>query len=144
MDAGRSYSRVLRIGLLGLTVLLSACDGHSGSNTAVGPEEEDDDGHLVNVEDGVLYVFQAPQVVIRATSPEYPEIARQAGLEGVVEATFVVGKSGRVTEIIELTGPDIFLEAVLAAIDQMLYAPAIQNYYPARIMVRMTFRFQLN
>ncbi len=43
-----------------------------------------------------FYAFDEPPVLIRYVSPKYPDLARQAGIEGTVLLSVLVGEDGKV------------------------------------------------
>jgi protein TonB len=87
-------------------------------------------------------VEKAPEVRKKLV-PEYPEIARKAGIEGKVFVYVLVGRNGKVEQLGEITGPEVFHEAAQAAALQWEFTPAIQNDKPVRVWVSLPFTFQL-
>lgn len=76
--------------------------------------------------------------------PEYPEVARRAGIAGTVTVLVLITKEGRVEAVGKATGPEIFHEAAKSAAVQWEFSPAIQNDKPVRVWVALPFKFQLN
>ena len=76
--------------------------------------------------------------------PEYPEVARRAGIEGHVTVLVLIDTKGRVEAVGNVIGPEIFHEAAKAAAAQWEFTPAIQNDKPVRVWVSLPFKFQLN
>jgi len=87
-------------------------------------------------------VEQVPEPV-KQPAPEYPEVARKAGLTGTVFVEFTVGKDGLVKGARVLRGPTIFHEAALAAVFQFVFKPAIQNDKPVSVRMTQPIRFRL-
>jgi len=81
---------------------------------------------------------------IKEVMPEYPEVARRAGIEGHVTVLVLVDTKGRVEAVGKAIGPEIFHEAAKAAAAQTEFTPAIQNDKPVRVWVSLPFKFQLN
>jgi protein TonB len=75
--------------------------------------------------------------------PKYPEIAQKAGIEGRVFVKVLVGKDGKVEQIGEISGPEVFHEVARAAALQWTFSPAIQNDKPVRVWVSLPFVFKL-
>lgn len=75
--------------------------------------------------------------------PQYPEMALKASIEGKVFVLVLVGKDGRVEQVGEVRGPEVFHEAAKAAAKQWVFSPAIQNDSPVRVWVSLPFTFQL-
>jgi len=84
----------------------------------------------------------APQVV-RAPQPQYPDSARQAGLQGKVLIKALLNKKGEVTqvEILE-SDAEIFNQPVLDAVTQWLFTPALQAGQPVCVWVTIPFLFK--
>lgn len=89
-------------------------------------------------------VEKEPQVVKRV-KPEYPEIARRAGIEGVVWVKILVDKEGkpRKAVVIKSDGGDVLNQVAVAAAMQFVFTPAIMNQGPVPCWVVIPFRFQL-
>lgn len=65
-----------------------------------------------------------PQLKSGSASPAYPEAARKAGVQGMVVARVTIAKDGKVTNVEILKGPEVFHEAVKAALARWQYEPA--------------------
>ena len=61
--------------------------------------------------------------LIREVQPEYPELARQRHIHGVVIVEIHVSRVGRVTDAHVVTGHPILREAALIAVRQWVYEP---------------------
>jgi len=61
--------------------------------------------------------------------PEYPTLARQAGIEGTVVVKITVDERGRVmhASILQSTAQGIFDDAALTAVKQWVFEPAEQS-----------------
>jgi len=78
--------------------------------------------------------------------PAYPSILRAAGIEGRVQAEFVVDTAGRVEPgsiHLEATGSDLFAAAVRRALERARYAPARAAGYPVRVLMERDFVFRI-
>ena len=81
----------------------------------------------------------------KSVAPEYPEIARKAGLTGTIQVLVQVDKQGKVEKILKVTGePKVFHEVAKEAAKQWQFTPAIQNDKPVRVRVQIPFKFQLD
>ena len=82
-----------------------------------------------------------PQMVQLAT-PEYPSLARAAGVQGTVTLDFLVDADGSVKDIQVVDGPDALDEAARDALLRSTIRPATQGGQPvpARMQQRFTFR----
>ncbi len=88
--------------------------------------------------------FETAPVPVTRVQPEYPELARRAGLEGTVYIKILVDKEGTVRDAILLRevggGLD---EAALEAVKKWVYTPAIQNNRPVAVWVAQPVVFSL-
>jgi periplasmic protein TonB len=98
-------------------------------------EEEDEVVELWRVE-------QKPKV-IKQGKVVYPEMASKAGIEGKVFVVVLVGKDGKVIEIVQVTGPTVFHEAAKTAAMDFVFSPAIQNDKPVKVQISLPFTFKL-
>ncbi|MFQ6031666.1 MAG: energy transducer TonB [Candidatus Zixiibacteriota bacterium] len=119
----------------------SIIGGGGGDSIAIEiPEEE----YLPPPEEFVPY-DEAP-VPIKEVQPEYPPLAKQAGIEGVVWVKALVDKSGKVRDaiIFKPSGASAgFEEAALEAAYKNEYKPAISNNQPVAVWVVYPVRFTL-
>jgi len=80
----------------------------------------------------------------RLVQPEYPALARDAGIEGRVVAEAVIDEEGRVTEARIVRSPSpVFDEPVLRALRASLFYPAKQRDKPVRSFIRVPYEFYL-
>ena len=83
-------------------------------------------------------------VIVEWKTPEYPRMAREAGIEGIVTVRALVGKDGKVRDAILGKGVHQLLdEAALAAAKECVFKPAIQNKNPVAVWVAIPFNFHL-
>jgi periplasmic protein TonB len=90
-----------------------------------------------------------PPVVIPSTRalPNYPDLARRAGVQGSVILLVVIGADGRVGEIQVLTSPDPrfgFDLAAIEAVKQWRYRPAILGGRPVAVQASVIVEFTLS
>jgi protein TonB len=92
-----------------------------------------------------IYTDQLP-LLIREIEPEYPDIAKQAGIEGRVVVYVLVGRDGRVLDA--RVDPHFSVamldEAALAAARKMIFEPALANHQPVAVWVAKPYRFALH
>ena len=91
----------------------------------------------------VLDVFEVPPNLVERPQPVYPELAKQAELEGVVGLLIVVDENGNVVsaEVVQsIPGLD---HAAIEAIVQWKYEPALQRGVPVRVRIFQSVRFRL-
>ncbi len=92
---------------------------------------------------GFRDAFDQAPVVIARVYPVYPEMARQAELEGVVLLKVGIDELGRVREAIVLQSIDGLDEAALDAIYQWRFQPAMQRDVPVPVWYSVPIRFSL-
>lgn len=80
----------------------------------------------------------------RSTTPIYPAIARNQGVEGVVVLAITIGPDGRVEDAHVVKGLGLGLdESALAAARKTVWSPATVNGNPTRTTRRINVRFTL-
>jgi protein TonB len=91
-----------------------------------------------------VYVEELPAPVSRV-SPEYPALAREAGVSGLVVAHLLVGRDGRVLDVrIDERHSILMLdEAAVRAARQWVFKPALANNKPVAVWVAVPFHFHL-
>ncbi len=91
----------------------------------------------------VYEVDEPPEPVVNV-QPEYPEIARQAGLEGKVLVEAVIDENGNVIDArVKYSDNEIFNQAALAAMRKMKFKPAKQKGIPVKVKIIQPFIFKL-
>ncbi len=92
-------------------------------------------------------VEKAPECVNLAqvrSSMKYPEIAREAGMEGRVTVKVLVGPDGNVLKVGSVSGPDVFHDEVRDKAMNLQFTPGLQNGKPVKVWVTVPFNFKLN
>jgi TonB family protein len=99
--------------------------------------------------DTTFTVFEVDAMVERyegGAGPAYPSDLAEAGVEGLVRATYVVDATGRVdTTTIRIMSSDHpgFTTSVQTALAEMRFRPAKRRGHPVRQLVEQRFRFQI-
>jgi protein TonB len=109
----------------------SGAAGGAGIPSAEGEEQEIFE--YFNVEE--------PPKRKNTVSPEYPEMAKRAGIEGTVLLKVLVNRTGAVDSIEVQSGPSIFHKPAIAAAKATSFTPARQNDKAVSCWVVMPFRF---
>lgn len=73
--------------------------------------------------------------------PEYPDLAQQAHVQGVVIIQAIIGTTGRVEEATVLRSIRLLDAAALAAVRQWRYTPPSLNGQPISVMMTVTVQF---
>jgi protein TonB len=92
-----------------------------------------------------VYTDEMPALV-RAVEPRYPDLAREAGVEGTVKVQILVGLDGRVIRAIIAPHGSIPMldEAALEAARASVFTPALANGKPVKVWVGQQYRFRLH
>lgn len=78
-------------------------------------------------------------------APEYPEIARRAGVEGTVWVKIWVDKEGLPKKAVILkSDAELFNKPAIDAAMKWKFTPAIMNNGPVSVWVSIPFKFRLN
>ena len=95
--------------------------------------------------DAFVYTDELPQLV-RGVKPEYPDLAREAGVEGTVKLQLLVGLDGHVVRAIVRAGGSVPMldEAAIAAALRTVFTPALANGRPVKVWVTQDYRFTLH
>jgi len=89
--------------------------------------------------------YDTPPKLIKLVKPRYPDIARKAGIEGMVILKILVDVDGRVikAKVLKSLGNVGCDEAAIEAAKQCLFEPALQRDKPVRVWVSYPVRFVL-
>lgn len=75
--------------------------------------------------------------------PVYPDIARQARVEGTVVMEAVLDPAGRVTQLRVIQSVPLLDRAAMDAVRQWRYAPSTYRGHPVSVLMTITIRFTL-
>ncbi|MDK9701435.1 MAG: energy transducer TonB [bacterium] len=103
------------------------------------------DDEYIPKADEFVPVEKQPEI-ISAPPPEYPEMARTAGLAGTVIVQFLVNKKGEITKVkvLKASPPGLgFEDKAMEAVKKWKMKPAINNGQPVAIWVTQPIRFKL-
>lgn len=92
-----------------------------------------------------FFAFDQPPEPVKIVKPHYPELARQAGIEGSVKVKVTIDIDGRVIAAVVLWSDvtdSMDREAVKAAL-RCTFKPAKQRTKPVRVNVVIPFQFRL-
>ena len=90
-----------------------------------------------------VYVEEMPEA-IKKVQPEYPDLARQANMEGTVVIQALVGKDGKVKETKVVKSVSVLDDAAVAAVKQWVFKPALSNNKPVAVWVAVPVKFTLH
>jgi protein TonB len=80
---------------------------------------------------------------LRHVNPVYPDIAKQARVQGVVILEATISPTGKVGDVKVLRGVPLLDEAALEAVRQWEYSPTLLNGVPVPVIMTITVRFRL-
>jgi periplasmic protein TonB len=121
----------------------------SGKGVAGGVAKGVEGGKAVVQSDQPYFEFQVEKPVVPApgsAQPRYPDMLRQAGVEGEVLAQFVVDTTGRAEpnslKILK-SSHDMFVQSVKNALPQMRFIPAEVGGRKVKQLVQQPFSFSI-
>jgi protein TonB len=88
-------------------------------------------------------VVDEEPVRISIDPPLYPDVARAAGVEGTVLVRVLVGKNGRIRNVIFIDGPDALRKAAEDCARTAVFRPALVDHKPIEVWVNMPITFKL-
>jgi len=119
---------------------LSSLDSGAGDSLVVMPDAIGNDNPSP---DDFVAVEEMP-VLIQIPAPAYPDMARQAEVEGTVMVRALVGKDGKVQNAFVTDGVPMLNDAAVAAAKKAIFKPALQQHKPVAVWVQIPMRFSLN
>ncbi len=81
--------------------------------------------------------------IIYQVMPEYPEFARQAGVQGTVVLDIVASTEGAVTQMKFVSGPEALSQAAMDAVRWWRYEPYFVNGQPTTVETTVAVDFRL-
>jgi protein TonB len=81
---------------------------------------------------------------LKDVAPVYPDIAKQARVQGVVILECTISPQGKVTDVKTLRGIPLLNEAALSAVRQWVYTPTLLNGVPVPVIMTVTVNFKLS
>jgi TonB family protein len=147
--------RMAALGAIAVVAIIAACSSRIGSDLT-GPQPMG--GKRLSAQasksmqpgsDAVYFEYQVEQPVSSVQGgahPQYPDILKQAGVEGEVYVSFVVDTMG-LADVTSLkvikSSHQLFLNSVVAALPDMRFAPAMVGGRKVKQLVMEPFVFQL-
>ncbi|HUF18441.1 MAG TPA: energy transducer TonB, partial [Thermoanaerobaculia bacterium] len=76
--------------------------------------------------------------------PEYPEAARWRGIDGIVVVDYIIGKDGRVKDVIVLQeAHPLLTKAAVKAVQRWRFRPTLVNGQPVEVIHKLSIVFSL-
>ena len=107
-------------------------------NIVVAPPSDDELPQLGQY----VFVEELPEAITKV-SPQYPDIAREAGVDGTVLVQALVGKDGHVKDVRVQKSIPMLDASAQAAVRQWVFKPALSNNKPVAVWVAVPVRFTL-
>lgn len=76
-------------------------------------------------------------------NPEYPPIAKQLKLEGVVEMEAVVNETGTVQDVNVVSGNPVLTKNAALALKQWKFAPFLEGGKPVKVVAPVAISFKM-
>jgi TonB family protein len=83
-----------------------------------------------------------PRLVV-SSSPNYPAVAKQTGVEGEVTVSAVIDIAGKLTSMKVISGSPLLQQAALESLRNWKYEPALLNDRPLPVQTSITVKFRL-
>ncbi len=81
--------------------------------------------------------------LVHKAAPEYPDLAKQARIQGKVRFSVVVGKDGSVESLTLISGHPLLVDAARTAVQQWQYKPTLLNGEAVRVATTVDVNFTL-
>ena len=81
---------------------------------------------------------------LKNVNPTYPDIAKQARVQGVVILECTISPQGKVTDVKVLRGIPLLDAAAIEAVKQWVYSPTLLNGVPVPVIMTVTVNFRLS
>jgi len=81
---------------------------------------------------------------VHNVSPAYPDIAKQARVQGIVILECTISPQGKVTDVKVLRGIPLLDQAAIDAVKQWVYTPTLLNGVPVPVIMTVTVNFKLS
>ncbi|MFY9727278.1 MAG: M56 family metallopeptidase [Bryobacteraceae bacterium] len=82
--------------------------------------------------------------LISKVDPVYPPLAKQAGIQGAVVLSAMIGKDGRVQNLKVVSGHPLLVQAALDAVKNWVYQPTLLNGEPVELKTSIQINFALS
>ena len=92
----------------------------------------------VNISGGV-----AAGLLLQKTQPSYPPIAKAARVSGTVVLQATISKTGTITNLRVISGPEMLRQAALDAVRTWRYRPYLLNNEPVEVDTTVNVIFTL-
>jgi TonB family protein len=81
--------------------------------------------------------------LVHRVEPEYPEEARQQGIQGPVVLEVRIGRDGAIQDVKLVSGPSLLANAAIAAVKQWRFKPRVRKGQAVEMQTRVTLNFRM-
>jgi protein TonB len=81
---------------------------------------------------------------VHRVNPAYPDIAKQARVQGIVILECTISPQGKVMDVKVLRGIPLLDQAAIDAVKQWVYTPTLLNGVPVPVIMTVTVNFKLS
>ncbi len=114
-------------------------DAGSGDEIVISAPQEDESPKI-----GEFVYYEDPPTLVSMPKPDYPELARDAQLEGTVKVQALIGKDGIVKRTQVTKSVNLLDDAAVKAVTASRWKPAMNNNKPVEVWVEVPVKFSLN
>jgi protein TonB len=119
----------------------------------------DRNGVLHSIESGIGAVVPPPPAIsahpprvsrmmegnlIYRLQPQYPPLARQARIQGMVVLRAMISREGKIENVQVISGPPLLVKSAMDAVLQWRYRPYYLNNEPVEVETQVTVNFTLS
>jgi TonB family protein len=81
--------------------------------------------------------------LLQQTAPEYPPLAKQARISGVVRLNAIIGKDGSVENLTVLSGHPLLVQPAMESVKNWVYEPTLLNGKAVEVVTQVEVNFTL-
>lgn len=82
--------------------------------------------------------------MLRQVQPQYPQLARNARIQGTVRLSAIIGKDGSIQELQVLDGHPLLIPAAIQAVKEWRYKPTLLNGQAVEVSTQIDVNFTLS
>jgi len=80
--------------------------------------------------------------LVHEVLPQYPVLASEARVQGIVRLSAVISKDGRVEDLKVISGHPLLIASAMDAVKQWVYQPTYLNSQPVEVQTEIDVTFQ--
>jgi protein TonB len=82
--------------------------------------------------------------LMHRVQPEYPTLARQARIQGIVVLRALITRDGKIANVQVVSGHPLLVQSAIDAVRQWTYRPYQLNNEPVEVETQVTVKFALS